>query len=124
MAFGTFNVLAGDFAVVNGATQFAGGYLYMKVAGKFCREKSPASEILSIEVASQDSAKSFGGAAVAGLAGGLLLGPVGLLAGVMAGGNRSVVTFTLTLRDGRRGLCSADGGTYQQLQAATFPNSR
>ena len=120
MAFGSFTVLAGDFATDKGACQIAGGFLYMKQPGRWLREKIPASEILSIDVASQESAKSFGGAAAAGLAGGLLLGPVGLLAGVMAGGNKSVVTFTMTLRDGRRCLCAAEGGAYQSLQAATF----
>ena len=120
MAFGSFTVLAGDFSLDSGACQFLGGRLYMKQRGQFSRETLPASSISSLEVAGQGTAKSFGGAAAAGLAGGLLLGPAGLLAGVLAGGNKNMVTFTMALADGRTCLCSADTKTFQAMYTARY----
>ena len=80
----------------------------------------PITSIQSLQVASEESSKGFGGAAVAGLAGGLLLGPAGLVAGAMAGGNKKSVTFELRLQDGRGLLGECDPQTYKLLQAAAF----
>lgn len=126
---GTFTVLAGDFPKSPLAT----------VAGTTLRMPRPpswkmrlgverwepfevvhAAEFASLEVVGQVSGKSFGGAAAAGIAGGLLLGPVGLLAGALAGGNQDAVTFELKLRDGRRVLGSAKPVVYQEIVAAEF----
>jgi len=129
---GTFTVLAGDFP------KFGPTVPYPSVEGSTLllprpsrkllkvlevaspREEVPASEVASLAVVGQATGKSFGGAAVAGLAGGLLLGPVGLVAGALAGGNKDAVTFELTLRDGRRLLGSAKSVAFQELQAALF----
>lgn len=124
----TFTVLAGDFPKTP-APLIAGHTLQLpRPAGSTTRsfrvgspyESVHAAEIASLEVVGQASGKSFGGAAAAGIAGGLVLGPVGLLAGALAGGNRDAVTFQLTLRDGRRVLGSAKPAAFQVLQAAEF----
>jgi hypothetical protein len=126
---GTFSVLAGDFPKSPTAT----------VVGETLRMPRPpswrmlvgvtkwepfevvhAAEIASLEVVGQVSGKSFGGAAAAGVAGGLLLGGVGAVAGLLAGGNRDAVTFQLTLLDGRRVLGSAKSAVYQEIMAAEF----
>jgi hypothetical protein len=129
---GTFTVLAGDFPKfgptvphpsIEGATLLLPRpsrklLKVLEVASP--REEVPASEVASLEVVGQVSGKSFGGAAVAGLAGGLVLGPVGLVAGALAGGSKDAVSFELTLRDGRRLLGSAKSTAFQELQAALF----
>jgi len=109
----TFTVLAGDFR--KGSATLAGRTLRLPPS-----ESVHAAEIASLEAVGQASGKSFGGSAAAGLAGGLLLGPVGLVAGALAGGNKNAVTFQLTLRDGRRVLGSAKPAAFQALQAAEF----
>jgi hypothetical protein len=124
----TFTVLAGDFP--KAPTPLIAGHTIQlpHPAGSTMRsfragspyESVHAAEIASLEVVGQATGKSFGGAAVAGIAGGLVLGPVGLLAGALAGGNRDAVTFQLTLRDGRRVLGSAKPAAFQALQAAEF----
>jgi hypothetical protein len=48
--------------------------------------------------------------------GSLVLGPVGLV----GGGNKKRIMFTLTLKDGRRMLANADGKTWTKLQSALF----
>lgn len=128
----TFTVLAGDFPkfgptvpfpLVEGSTLLlprAPRKLWKVLELASPPEEIHVSQIASLEVVGQASGKSFGGAAFAGLAGGLLLGPVGLVAGALAGGNQDAVTFQLTLRDGRRLLGSAKSVAFQELQAAAF----
>ena len=74
----------------------------------------------SIEVATEESVKRAGGTVGWGLAGAALLGPVGLLAGLLAGGRGKDVTFIAQLKDGRRLMATTDAGTYKKLAAATF----
>jgi len=124
----TFAVLAGDFPK-SPAPQIAGHTLRLpRPAGSPMRSLSidspyevvHAAEITSLEIVSQASGKSFGGAAAAGIAGGLLLGGVGAIAGVLAGGNKDAVTFQITLRDGRKVLGSAKPTVFQEIQTAEF----
>ncbi len=126
MATGKFTVLAGDFATGPNVHMICGDNLQFQKKDPSWRmmfnahEKVPVSQIASIEVASEETAKSFAGAATAGLAGGLLLGPVGAIAGLLACGNSSSVTFVLTLRDGRRALCTAKSNVFQMFQKLIF----
>lgn len=55
-------------------------------------EAIPASDLQTIELASEENVKKLGGTIGWGIAGGLLLGPVGLLAGLLAGGRKKEVT--------------------------------
>lgn len=68
----------------------------------------------------QASGKSFGGAAAAGIAGGQLLGGVGAVAGVLAGGDKDVVTLQMTLHDGRKLIGSAKPTVFHEIQTAEF----
>ena len=129
MAFGTFTVLAGNFSQEADSHFISDNELKLrKEIDRRCwfglvlpsYEKLPSFDIASVEVASEESAKSFAGSAVAGIAGGLLLGGVGALAGLLSGGNRNSVIFVLTLRDGRRALCKAKSKIFQIFQTAVF----
>jgi hypothetical protein len=76
--------------------------------------------IATVEQVTDENKKNFVGAAGWGLVGAVALGPLGLLAGVLAGGNRKEVCFACTLKDGRRFLAIADSATYQRFLAETF----
>ena len=52
---------------------------------------------IKISVLDEESAKSFLGSAGLGLAGGILLGPVGLIAGALSGGNKKSVVFGILI---------------------------
>ena len=78
------------------------------------------SDIESVEVASEDSVKRLGGTVGWGVAGAAVLGPVGLLAGVLLGGKGKEVTFVAKFKDGKKILATADSDTYKKILAAVF----
>ena len=83
-------------------------------------EKLKVEELESVEVATEDSVKRLGGAIGWGVVGGTLLGPVGLLAGLLLGGRGKEVCFVAKFRDGRKLLATCDAKLYQQLLAKVF----
>ena len=119
MAFGSFEVIAGDFEKGN-ANQFVGGKLIMKIPGQFSRETIYVTEISELELASEESVKKIGGTVGWGFVGGALLGPVGLLAGLLAGGRSKEVNFVCKLKDGRKFMAKASSKLYTDLTAALF----
>jgi hypothetical protein len=49
------------------------------------------------------------------VAGAMLLGPIGAIAGFMLAGHETEVTFLATLKDQRRMLIAADSHTFQEI---------
>ncbi|MDQ0504433.1 hypothetical protein [Xanthobacter agilis] len=92
----------------------------MKKPQGFFREKVNIDQVEDIEVASEESVKRIGGTLGWGVAGAVLLGPVGLLAGLLAGGVGKDVTFICKLKDGRKFLATASSRIFAELQAAMF----
>lgn len=119
MAFGSFEVHAGDFKKGK-EHQLVGGKLVMKRADQFFRETIELDELESVEMASEEAVKRLGGTVGWGLAGGVLLGPVGLLAGLLAGGRGKDVTFVCKLKDGRKFLATGPSKVFTELSAALF----
>lgn len=108
---------AGDWAVKG--VPFTQGTFFFP-AGGWKVEKIPVTQLASVEVATEDAVKRLGGAAGWGLVGAALLGPVGLLAGLLAGGNAKTVTFVAEFKDGRKMLATVDHKGFRQLRAAVF----
>lgn len=114
MSIGRIKIIAGDFEHSN-ASQYLRGSLLMKNHGKFSREKISIREIAVLEEITQENVTSFSGAAGLGLAGGVLLGPVGMLAGLVVGGKRNNKTFRCTFNDGRAFIGTASEKTYNAI---------
>lgn len=124
----TFKVIAGDFG--EGKTgQILVGPLYRKsghgfnlpVQGHtFKTEHIGTGQIESLEIATEENLKKLGGAIGWGVVGGLAFGPVGALAGVLAGGRKHEITFVCLFKDGRKfiGCCSTK--TFTDIQTACF----
>mgnify|MGYP001608718031 CR=1 FL=1 len=115
----TIKVHGGDFLKSDGNYFF--GQLVLKTpAHPFAGESISKKELEVVEVASEESVKKIAGTVGWGIAGALLLGPVGLLAGALAGGRKKEVTFVAKFRDGRRLLATTDSKTYTELLAEVF----
>lgn len=122
MGLGRINVLAGNFKT-GLDSQYAHRKFHMKREGKFFREKIPVSEIEKLELATEENVVSVGGAAGWGLAGSLLLGPAGLLAGLLLGGRGKDATFICVFKDGRKFLGTASSSVFVELQKHVLSGS-
>jgi len=116
----SFEVLAGDFKKGAGHYFYSDGRLQMRVPGKFFRQWVPLKDVEEVQLATEESVKRLGGTVGWGLVGGIALGPIGLLAGLLAGGRGKDVTFVCRLRDGRKFMATAPSKVYTQVSAATF----
>ncbi len=97
-----------------------GSFALPKSSGWGGFEGIHASELLELEAASEESVKRLGGTIGWGVVGATLLGPVGLLAGLLAGGRGKDVTFVAKFKDGRKLLATTDGKTFNKMRAHTF----
>lgn len=117
---GKITVHAGDFEK-NGNNSFGFGiFTLFTKEHPFMGENISASQLEAIDIASEENVKKIGGTAGWGLVGGVLLGPVGLLAGLLAGGRKKDVTFIAKFKDGRKLLATTNQKTYTKIQAAVF----
>lgn len=119
MNLGTIEILAGDF-IPGKNHQFLNRAFVLQRPGKLLRETIPVTDVQSMDIANEENTKTLAGSIGMGVAGAALLGPVGLLAGVLAGGNKKTVTFICTFKDGRRFMGTTSTKVYAQIQAACF----
>lgn len=113
-------VHAGDF-VANSDGQFSFGSLILKTqAHPLIGETLILSQLSEVDIATEENVKRMGGTVGWGAAGALVLGPVGLLAGLLMGGRGKDVTFAAKFKDGRKLLATTDSKTFTKLKAAVF----
>ena len=79
--------------------------------------------VKSIALQTEESIKKLPEMAAWGLAGSVLLGPVGLLAGVLMGGNKKQVCALCELKDGRKFLATMDSKIFQELLGMSLTKS-
>lgn len=120
--FGTIKVHAGSFRE-KGSHQYLNRFFLMETNSKKFgiidrREKIHVSNLAELEIASEENVKKMAGTVGWGIAGGLVLGPVGLLAGLLMGGKKKEVTFVAKFKDNRKMLATTDNKTYLQITAA------
>lgn len=74
-------------------------------------------EISSLEIQTQESVKDLAKTLGLTVAGGVLFGPLGAIAGYFVGGDRKEVCVLVKLKDGRKFLAVMDQRIYQQVVA-------
>lgn len=116
----TIKIHAGDFPTGSASCHFSVISFPWKSGDGLTGETVSFTEIEALEVANEESVKKLGGAVGWGIVGATLLGPVGLLAGLLAGGRKNEVTFVCKFKDGRKMLATTDSKTYTKMQAAIF----
>ncbi len=121
----TIKVMAGDLD--KGSWQFVG----MFGAATMTRASTTKSlwkgesinlktEAENIEQLNEEKVKKLAGTAGWGIAGAVLLGPLGAIGGMLLGGNKKEVAFACYLKDGRKFMATTDGKTWQKIAAARF----
>ncbi|EJM00609.1 hypothetical protein PMI18_03017 [Pseudomonas sp. GM102] len=116
-------VLAGDFPQGDG--EYYSGTITLKTALKPRVGKSfSVSEFKDLTVQNTDSNKNIKSAIGLGIAGAMLLGPVGAIAGYLLAGKSTEVTFMATLKDGGKLLAATDCDTYRDISERALNKSR
>jgi hypothetical protein len=110
-------VLAGDF--LQGQAAYHAGCINIETAlYPWPGLNVSVSELKTLEVDSETSARSLPSALGLGIAGAMMLGPLGAAAGLMFAEETKEVTFWAELKDGRKFVGVTDGETYLDLEKA------
>ena len=115
-----FKIVGGDFPKNTNFQDVFGRIVLTNIEGWSSKETILNNNIEKIELMTEEKAKSFLGAAGLGIVGGLVLGPLGALAGVLAGGNKKEICFACYLKDGKKFMAVSDAKTYQKIAALAF----
>lgn len=111
-------VLAGDF-LQGDAEYLAGTLTLVTPLYPWPGVSLKQTDISHMEIASEAPTTRMENALGLGLAGALVLGPVGAAAGLMFAPEHKEVTFLATLKDGRKLLAATDDKTYQTIALHT-----
>ena len=110
-------MIAGDFPE---HTNYLGSFGARKLITGWNKELDLIGIVKKVEVINEESKKRVLGTAGWGFVGAAALGPVGLLTGVLAGGNKNEVCFACYLKDGRKFMAIADTGSFQEIAGLAF----
>jgi len=80
-------------------------------------------ELVSATKLNEENSKSFLGSVGWGTVGALALGPIGLFAGLLAGGNNSKSLFACELKDGRKFIAELDKKESSKFMEIALKNS-
>ncbi|GFM81208.1 hypothetical protein PSCICN_19000 [Pseudomonas cichorii] len=108
------NVLAGDFLQGNGEYR-SGTITLVTPLFPWPGISFKQNEIKSVEIASKASNRKMDDTIGFGLAGALMLGPVGAAAGMFLASEEKEITFVATFKDGRSLLAATDEKTYRKM---------
>lgn len=127
---GRLKVHAGDFITISPSHLYvkgwgggAGTFLLATQERQFKLKNTESilsSELEYLALASEENVKRLGGTIGWGTLGGLLLGPAGLLAGLLLGGKNKNITFLAKFMDGRKMVASTDQKTWAEIQAGAL----
>lgn len=106
-------VIGGDIA--QGEWDYNGGMLVQDPTTGNADVVSLPGEIKKLTVQTEDSVKDLAKTLGFTVAGAVLLGPIGAVAGYFAGGKRKEVCILVEMKDGRKFVAVMDQRIYQQM---------
>lgn len=107
-------VLAGDF--LQGDGEWRNGVLTLRTPiHPWPGISITIAKFATLEVANEESVNKVKDAIGFGIAGAMILGPIGAIAGFLLAGKETEVTFIATLKDGRKLLAATDSDTYREI---------
>jgi hypothetical protein len=117
-------IRAGDFITISPSHSYGGRNFHLATEAREWKLKNtetiPVTELEYVELASEENVKKLGGTIGWGAAGAALLGPAGLLAGLLLGGKKKEVTFIAKFRDGRKFIGTTDPKTWADIQGGAL----
>ncbi|WP_313030492.1 hypothetical protein [Brucella sp.] len=111
-------VLAGDWKEGINVLVGPNGVVFQK--GVFRNERVPLSEIANFDMVTEENKASILGKVGWGAAGAIVLGPLGLLAGVLGGGNKKDRVMAVRFKDGRKALIKGGPKDVEAFNKYTF----
>lgn len=117
-------ILAGDWnenatVVVN--RSFGGKAIEIAIQKSgFSFEKLPIDQVETVEILTENNKSSILGKAGWGTVGAIALGPIGLLAGVLGGGNRKERIMVVKFKDGRSAMIKGNAKDAEVFMSAAF----
>lgn len=117
-----FKIIAGEYKDEGWRAECVGDSIWVERFKSFFKRETVKLNplIQSVELVTEENKTSFVGKAGLGLVGAVALGPLGAIAGLLAGGNSKEVCFMCTLKDGKKFMAIADSKTYQKFLALTM----
>lgn len=120
-----FKLLSGNIAADSKLTSVFNVYSLYHSTGMFSTEDYKLMEnLVSLTQITEENKASFIGKAGWGLAGGLVLGPVGLLAGLLAGGNKKTVCCAFEMLPNYRFVAEIEAKAYATLSEVAHINRK
>lgn len=110
-------VISGDY---EGATISASFGIVTITQGFTQVRNIDKTNVADYEVIDEERRKSAGSAVGRGLVGGVLLGPVGLLAGGLSAKSKGTHTLAILFHDGKKSLIEVDDKTYKAIVKKMF----
>jgi len=112
---GSIKVLGGDFKESESDFDHPDFWLKTK-KHPFLGERIHVSNLKTCEVASEEKVRHLSSMAGWSFLGTVAFGPVGLLAGLLAGGKKEETTFIAEFEDGRKMLATTKSKTYNKIK--------
>ncbi len=117
----TGKIIAGDFSKDEVIKIVAGKLAIVpKDGGLFSKVNFINNDIQNVEIITEENKKKFIGTAGWGLVGGLALGPLGLIAGILAGGNKKEFLIACELKNGKKLIAEVDSKIYKSMLNASY----
>jgi hypothetical protein len=110
-------MLAGDFLKKDGIWYKNEFRLYTK-NGLQPDARLSGRSVRTLEVATEESVKRAGGTIGGAALGAVLLGPIGLVAGALLGGQGKDITIIIEFYNGKKLLATVGSDTYKEILAA------
>lgn len=111
-------VLSGDY---KGEIEFKNNKKGLVICGSFGKKKYINKETTeSYEVVGEESKKSLGSGVVRGVAGAILFGGIGAIAGASSAKTQSSYTVSIIFKDGTKCLCDLDGDMFKNLVTVLY----
>ena len=114
----SFKVAGGSFG--SGFGSLSANTFHLPKKSGWGSQKINIAQVVAVESASEERVKKLGGTLGWGATGALVLGPVGLLAGLMLGGKKTEVAFIVSFADGRSFLGVSNHSEWVVIKAATL----